>query len=52
MITLEVKFEPIVKRVLEKIADHGNVNTATVVERLYMQPEGLSEEEHYHKLGK
>lgn len=40
---LGMKFKPLTKRFLEKIPDHVDVSTATVVDTPYMQPEELSE---------
>ena len=42
IIMLEVKFELKVKRVLDEMAENGNVDTAPIWETLDMQPEELS----------
>lgn len=52
VLTLEVKFEPLLNRGLGKQADCRSVNTATVLEPLCMQPEELGKRKLLCKLGK
>lgn len=40
---LEMKFQSYINRVIEKIADHDNVDPAAIQETLDMQPDKLSE---------
>ena len=45
MLTLEVKFEPFINRVIGKVADYRSVNHATVLEPLCMEQDEFSEKE-------